>query len=886
LAADETTNVSAAAAMTFDDRVGGHQIPDQHHRARTNLLERLDFELDEFQLRALDALGAGANVVVAAPTGSGKTIVAEYAVEFAITTAQRVFYTTPIKALSNQKFNDLSRIYGTEMVGLLTGDHSIRPHAPVVVMTTEVLRNMIYSDSRQLDDLCAVVLDEVHFLQDPYRGPVWEEIIIHLDHAVRLVCLSATVSNADELGEWVATIRGATEVVIETERPVALDQYLLHHDRAEDRAVLTPIAQLTSSLSGQRRDSDGERRSAGSRGNDRWAAPRRLELVEALRSRSMLPAIVFIFSRNGCDEAADGCRRAGLVLTTASERTRIDTIVTERLAHLDPSDLAILGAPRLRDRLLSGIAAHHAGMVPTFKEIVEACFVEGLIKVVFATETLAVGINMPARSVVIERLSRFTGQQHQPLSPGEYTQLTGRAGRRGIDSVGSAIVAWNRFVNPDQLRRLANSRSFRLRSVFSPTFNMAVNLISNYGEDRARQLLGMSFAQFQAERTIVETEVQLRRAERRRQELAPQATSPYGDLDQYRRRATSDGRGAIEGALNGLRPGDVIEMRLGRQRTSAVVVTTGHRKRGIQVSAVTPDAQQIEVRAADLDEVPPVIGRVRLPATHAPKSRDYRRQVAARLRRTRLRRDAPARGSRRPAHPVERDPDLKRRLRAARHLDRLDAEISELVEQRSRHRGLIEQFDAILDLLDERGYVDRRAWTLTTEGVLLASIFHELDLLIAETVRSGLLDGIGPAEIAYLVSCFVYEHRGYDEETTDWYPSSDIAGRVAQISAISVELESAQLRRGLQPQRAPDPTFGPLAHAWVAGESLAEVVADDEMSAGDFVRTIKQLIDVLRQLAAAAPDPETRRQCAEAARRAARDVITESSMASGTESTL
>ena len=442
---------------------------------RSSLVAHFGFPLDDFQLRALDVLDSGASVLVAAPTGSGKTVVAEYAIDAALSEGRRAVYTAPIKALSNQKYRDLVARLGAERVGLLTGDNSINGDAPVVVMTTEVLRNMVYGAGRGLRDLAVVVLDEVHFLQDAYRGPVWEEVIVHLPREVRLVCLSATVSNARELADWISTVRGPTQAVVEERRSVRLDHLFLVGDSTHGRVHLLPtIVDGRPNADAQRLDDEAVRRGRqhgpkGRHGRRRLYAPSRLDTVDLLDSKRMLPAIYFIFSRNQCDEAARTALAGGLRLTTADERARIREIASERLDGIDPADLAVLGSSQFLAQIEAGIAAHHAGLVPPFKEVVEACFVEGLVKVVFATETLAVGINMPARTVVIEKLSKFTGDHHTMLTAGEYTQLTGRAGRRGIDERGSAVVVWNHFVPFDQVATLAASRSFHLNSVFRPT---------------------------------------------------------------------------------------------------------------------------------------------------------------------------------------------------------------------------------------------------------------------------------------------------------------------------------------------------------------------------------------------------------------------------------
>ncbi len=474
------------------------------------------FRLDPFQVEAIGAIDRGRSVLVSAPTGSGKTVVAEHAIATARAAGGRAFYTTPIKALSNQKYHDLVGVHGVSEVGLLTGDTSVNGEAPIVVMTTEVLRNMIYSRSAALDGLLWVVLDEVHYLQDAYRGPVWEEVIVHLPERVRLVCLSATVSNADEVAGWIEAVRGPTSVVVEATRPVTLDNWYLVDDRHGDGLVMLPtLVDGRANPDGDRYDIEhGEtgRNRRGGRPRRRFATPRRVDVVDLLAERDMLPAIFFIFSRAACDDAVASCINAGMRLTTDGDRRRIREIVEHHVERLSETDLAALGYDRWTAALEAGVAAHHAGMVPPFKEAVEACFVEGLVKVVFATETLALGINMPARSVVIEKLTKFTGERHEALTPGQYTQLTGRAGRRGIDESGHALVLWSPFVGFEDVAGLASSRSFRLTSSFRPTYNMAANLVRRYPAEEAHRLLGLSFAQYQTDRDVVRLEQRLRTA--------------------------------------------------------------------------------------------------------------------------------------------------------------------------------------------------------------------------------------------------------------------------------------------------------------------------------------------------------------------------------------
>ena len=884
---------------------------------RAEFAARYPFPIDRFQAESFDALDRGDHVVVAVPTGSGKTVVAEYGIESARRDGQRAFYTAPVKALSNQKYRDLVERYGDDAVGLLTGDNSINGDAPIVVMTTEVLRNMIYGRSALLHDLGVVVLDEVHFLQDSYRGPVWEEVMIHLPQHVRLVCLSATVSNVDELADWITTVRGPTTAIVERRRPVRLDNEYLVADRTNDRLRMLPVfvdghvnrdaVQLDESAHRRRSDRRGPNRDRkGDRNGDRGhrrtlAPPGRVETVELLDRRGLLPAIFFIFSRAQCDAAAKSCVDAGLDLTTAEERARIAAVVDARLGGLDDADLRVLGHDQFLAQLERGIAAHHAGMVPPMKEVVEACFVEGLVKVVFATETLAVGINMPARTVVIEKLTKFTGEHHERLTPGQYTQLTGRAGRRGIDDLGTAVVLWSPWVRFDEVAELAGSSSFHLRSAFHPTYNMAANLIRTYTSEEAHHLLNLSFAQYQADRDVVRMEARLERRRRAAAELREQAVSEFGDIDDYRRvrereraghaAGRTERRRAVDEALTALRPGAVVHVAKGTYRGAAAVVATANRKDGPRLTLITKSAKSLYANADDFDDVPRPMGTVRLPEQYAPNRKEYRNDVARRLRKAKL---APAPGSKRSRrddaradlHPVAADPDLRNKVAAAAQAERIEREIADLERRVSgKNQSLGQDFDRVLEVLTSYGYIDRGGWVLTEAGEMLARTFHESDLLVTEVVRSGVLDELDAADLAALVSMLVYEHRSSDTPPAPWFSSDDLRSRARRIIAISEDLSANERAVGLAEHRPPDPTFAAVAHAWVAGEGFADVVGDDELTGGDFVRTTKQLIDLLRQLAIVAPAPATRRAAASAAERAFRGVVADSAAAVPTADT-
>ena len=455
------------------------------------------YKLDHFQKEAIKALDASNSVLLTAPTSSGKTFVAEYAIEKALEESKHLYYTAPIKALCNQKFRDFSNQFGEENVGLLTGDHSIRSDSKVLVMTTEVLRNMLYSSRGAPEDLRYVVLDEIHFLEDPYRGAVWEEIILTLPKNVLIVALSATVSNADELKDWITSVRGNIERITRETRPVPLKGHFFAVEKSRNHQ-LTRIEILKNGKPNSRGQIfSNARRGRGKQNFRRWATPRRSEIVAELKKLEMLPAIYFIFSRKGCDEARDSMVRYVGSLNNSEEGKKARKYAEERFALLTEEEKRILRVDLLLEGLEKGFASHHAGLLPLFKQTIEELFSLGLLKLVFATETLAVGVNLPARSVVIEKLTKFNGESHELLKPSQFTQLTGRAGRRGIDVEGHSFTCWSPFVPFNEVADLLMSKEFALISAFTPTYNMLANLLSTRSESEAAELLANSFAQFQ-----------------------------------------------------------------------------------------------------------------------------------------------------------------------------------------------------------------------------------------------------------------------------------------------------------------------------------------------------------------------------------------------------
>jgi ATP-dependent RNA helicase HelY len=857
---------------------------------RTAFAAARGVDLDPFQHRACDALDRGHSVLVAAPTGSGKTLVAEYAIEAALTGNAKAFYTTPLKALSNQKFTDFTTRYGRARVGLLTGDNTINGEAPVVVMTTEVLRNMIYAESPTLDGLGVVVLDEVHYLQDRYRGPVWEEVIVHLEHTVPLVCLSATVSNAVEVAEWIATVRGDTEPVVEERRPVALRDLYLVGERGRDGLTLLPtFVTAPNTKRGLAPNPDAQRLGRGGsagprpRARGRLRTPTRDEVVELLDRENMLPAIVFVFSRAGCDQAVEHARSAAVRLTTPDERERIRAIAEAHTASLADDELEVLGYSAWLDALEAGIAAHHAGLVPPLKEAVEEAFTTGLVKVVYATETLALGVNMPARTVVIEKLTKFTGERHEFLTAGEYTQLTGRAGRRGIDELGFAVVCWSPFVTFDQVASLAGRGSDPLVSAFRPTYNMAANLVARYDRETAHRLLNSSFAQFRADRDVVALERELSRAIARRDRERTAHAEP--DAASHDPRPPARDRRAVERALDRLQPGDVVLV--GRRNTRMVVIAHAGRGRGegrgsARVLAVDPGRDVRRLGPDDFGAPPEPVARVELPDPYAPRSPAFRRMVADAGRRAKVR---AGNGDGAPSpREAARDRNDDRRTAGASASSRQDREVQRLERRvRARSESLARQFDRVLGLLESWGYVEE--WGLTDAGRLLARLSHECDLLLAEAIRDGVFRNLSAAELAAVVSCFTYERRGPDDARgaaqLRW-PSNAVARAVRGIERRWRDLNAAEDDHRLPETRSVDPGFVDAMFEWARGDALA-LVLDDEVSAGDFVRQVKQCIDVLRQVADVDPDPAVATTARDAARACLRGVVAAAS-AVGVES--
>jgi ATP-dependent RNA helicase HelY len=847
-----------------------------------------DFELDDFQIDACKALESGHGVLVAAPTGAGKTVVGEFAIHLALHLKGKAFYTTPIKALSNQKFNELVETYGASRVGLLTGDVSINSEADVVVMTTEVLRNMLYVGSPTLTGLLHVVMDEVHYLADRNRGAVWEEVILHLPESVSVTALSATVSNAEEFGAWLTEVRGATTVIVEEHRPVPLWQLVAADKKLLDLFVDEEQRRINPELLRLQRDAQYKAKSERGRGNRSRFSPHtpfKDRLIRELERDGLLPAIYFIFSRKGCDTAVEECLRSGLKLTSEEERIEIRRVIDSGVADLPPDDLHALKFAQWAQALEWGVAAHHAGLIPRFKEIVETLFQRGLLKVVFATETLALGINMPARSVVIDRLTKWNGDTHVELSPGEYTQLTGRAGRRGIDDEGNAIVVWQSDLDPSSLAGLASTRTYPLRSSFKPSYTMAVNVVSNMGYARATEILGLSFAQYQANSGVLGLSQQIKKQAEALEGYLEAMTCHLGDFAEYaelrhqisnlEKEATRAGRlqlrqEAID-SISELVVGDIVLINAGRRAGPAVVIDITHDAVGdVRLVILNLNREIRKVSAHDFEgEVRP-LGRIKLPRNFDSRSSKMRNDAVNLLKRSafdpavRSKQKSPRnadieneismlRASMR-QHACHGCSDRDEHARWSERYYKLIRERDSIQKQIDHRTNVIARdFERICGLLTELNYMEGQqdSLSITETGALLKRIHAESELLIAESMRRGIFDGLTAAELVSAVSTVVYESRRDDDRTAKLpYGPTEVA--VKSLQRLWAELTQLEARYKLSTVKRPDLGFAWPIYRWASEAKLTAVLKDSDISAGDFVRTTRRLIDVLEQIAAVA----------------------------------
>ena len=867
----------------------------------------IGFDLDPFQEQACQSVAAGHGVLVAAPTGAGKTIVGEFAIFQALAEGRKAFYTTPIKALSNQKYSDLVRAHGAKKVGLLTGDTSINSEAQIVVMTTEVLRNMLYADSATLDGLGYVVMDEVHYLADKFRGAVWEEVILHLPQNVQIISLSATVSNAEEFGGWLDTVRGDTDIIVSEHRPIPLFQHVLVGNKlldlfAEDvsfdetagqdgaRAAVNPeLRKLTRSF----RPGGRNPRTRGPRDRFRDERPdtaraTRPQTIISLDRAGLLPAIFFIFSRKGCDLAVHQCAMSDLRLTTDAEAAQIAEVLDEVAYRIPSEDLEVLEFWSWRDALMRGYASHHAGLLPIFKEIVEELFTSGLLKVVFATETLALGINMPARSVVLEKLVKFNGEAHVQISAGEYTQLTGRAGRRGIDVEGHSIVVWTPEVEPETLAGLASKRTYPLNSSFRPTYNMSTNLLAQFGREQTRQILESSFAQYQADRSVVGLARQVRSREESLAGYQQSMQCHLGDFGEYvalRRKLSSveknasknrqaERRSAAEKSMQSVIRGDVVDLPGTRHFGRAVIVEVDPSLYAPRHTILTEEGRLRRLAAGDLRGPLEIVSRIKVPKSFTGKSPKERRDLAASLSNAihehrpprkdassfnfsgsdDFEREAQSLRAELTNHPCHHCPERESHARWAERYWKLKKETDRLRRQISgRTNTIAKQFDKVFAVLEHFGYLSQDVadgdLVITDSGRRLRRIYGERDLLTSRVLEAGALERLNAEELCAVVAALVYQGRRDVDRPDPRMPTERVTEVWDQLVRAWAELSDVEELKGIEPTAPPESGLIWPMYKWSRGSSLNSCLRGADLAPGDFVRWAKQVIDTLDQLA-------------------------------------
>jgi superfamily II RNA helicase len=860
------------------------------------LEELFPFPLDPFQHQAIDALNQGHSVVVSAPTGSGKTLVGEYAIHRALAHGRKVFYTTPLKALSNQKLRDFRHQFGDANVGLLTGDLSLNREARIVVMTTEIFRNMLYAEIDHLDDdpladVEAVVLDECHYMNDSQRGTVWEESIIHCPSTIQLVALSATVANAGQLTDWIARVHGPTQLVHSDFRPVPLAFSFcsakgLHPLLNEEGNGLHPNAKVW-------RPPKGNRRKGPKLPRPPQPDPAPLPFVVAqLADRDMLPAIYFIFSRRGCDR---GVRELGSAcLVTPAEQARIR-------ARLDAYVAATPEAVREgghAEALLRGIASHHAGVLPAWKELVEGLFQQGLIKVVFATETLAAGINMPARTTVISALSKRTERGHRPLMGSEFLQMAGRAGRRGLDSQGYVVTAQSRFEGVREAGQLALAPADPLVSQFSPSYGMVLNLLQRYNLAKAKELVERSFGRYLAtldlaedEARIAELAAQLAQLEAQDGAVPWESVEDYekqrGRLREERRLLRTLQQQAEETlaheltlALQFASEGTLVSLKAPQLKgrvTPAVIVAKEQGPGQFPLLLCLTDANvwilvpcgavvslHAELSCLQVRQLDPPNLRHPGELRHGDSHSDGMALAVSSLARRHdmhtprydLAGEVQAQAGL--VQKLEEELELhpahglgERRLLAKHHRRRgeLQAEIEE--RRRLLHFRSNRHWDTFLKLIEILRFFGALAGAdglePTEVGRTVASLRGDNELWLGLALMSGHLDELEPADLAAVLEAISTEVNRPDL-WCGWPPPAAAEEALHDLRALRRELQRQQERAQVAVPIWWEPELTGLVHAWAKGASWSEVIANTSLDEGDVVRVLRRTVDLLAQV--------------------------------------
>lgn len=856
------------------------------------LEELFPFPLDPFQLEAIDALNQGHSVVVSAPTGSGKTLVGEYAIYRALAHGQKVFYTTPLKALSNQKLRDFREQFGAENVGLMTGDLSVNREAKVVVMTTEIFRNMLYAEVDRGDDpladVEAVVLDECHYMNDSQRGTVWEESIIHCPSTVQLVALSATVANAGQLTDWIDKVHGPTRLVLSDFRPVPLAFSFcsakgLHPLLNEAGTGLHPNCKTW------RPPKTTHRRGPKTpRPPQPEAAPLPF-VVAQMAERDMLPAIYFIFSRRGCDKAVRDLGRLNLLSNDEQARVRA------RLQAFVASTPEAVREGGHDDALLRGIAAHHAGVLPAWKELIEELFQQGLVKVVFATETLAAGINMPARSTVISALSKRTDRGHRPLMGSEFLQMAGRAGRRGLDTQGYVVTVQSRFEGVREAGELATSPADPLVSQFTPSYGMVLNLLQRYELPKAKELVERSFGRYLATLDLADDERHISELRQQLEGLSGCVTDvPWDDFEIYekeRSRLREERRilrilqqqaeetlaHELTLALRFASEGTLVSLKApqlkGRVTPAVIVAKVEGSGQFPLLLCLTDENVWILVPCHAVVSLHAELSCLQVrdmdaPALHHPGELRHGDQASGGL--------ALAVGSmaRRhdmatpqydlagevkaqallvqelelalELHPAHSKGDRKQIKKQHRRMEELEEEIGErqrLLHHRSNRHW--DTFLALIEILRFFGCLDDLE--PSDIGRTVASLRGDNELWLGLALMSGHLDELEPAELAAVLEAISTEVNRPDLWSAfNTPPAAEEA--LHDLGGIRRELLRQQERAAVVMPLWYEPELMGLVHAWAKGTSWNDLISGTSLDEGDVVRIMRRTVDLLAQI--------------------------------------
>jgi superfamily II RNA helicase len=860
------------------------------------LEELFPFPLDRFQLEAIDALNQGHSVVVSAPTGSGKTLVGEYAIHRALAHGRKVFYTTPLKALSNQKLRDFRHQFGDANVGLLTGDLSLNREARIVVMTTEIFRNMLYAeidhpDDDPLADVEAVVLDECHYMNDTQRGTVWEESIIHCPPSIQLVALSATVANAGQLTDWIERVHGPTQLVHSDFRPVPLAFSFcsakgLHPLLNDEGTALHPNAKVWRAPKGNRRKGPKTPRPP-------QPEPAPLTFVVAqLAERDMLPAIYFIFSRRGCDR---GVRELGSVcLVTPAEQARIRELLDAFVAAT-PEAVREGGHA---EALLRGIASHHAGVLPAWKELIEALFQQGLIKVVFATETLAAGINMPARTTVISALSKRTERGHRPLMGSEFLQMAGRAGRRGLDVQGYVVTVQSRFEGVREAGQLALAPADPLVSQFTPSYGMVLNLLQRYDLAKAKELVERSFGRYLATLDLAEDEALIATLSEQLAQLEDRGGEvPWEDVEDYekqRGRLREERRllrtlqlqaeetlvheltlalqFASEGTLVSLKapqlrgrvtPAVIIAKVKGPGQFPLLLCLTDENVWILvpcgAVVSLHAELSCLQVRQIEVPELRhtgelrhgdggsegmalAVASLARRHDMHTPRY-DLQGEVLAQAELVRQLEEELE------LHPGHGLGDRRQLSKHRRRQSELQAELDE--RRRLLHFRSNRHWDTFLQLIEILRFFGALAGAdglePTEVGRTVAALRGDNELWLGLALMSGHLDELEPADLAAVLEAISTEVNRPDL-WCGWPPPAAAEEALHDLRGLRRELQRQQERAQVVMPVWWEPELTGLVHAWAQGAAWSEVIANTSIDEGDVVRVLRRTVDLLAQV--------------------------------------